>query len=166
MTNKISEHGLSSFVSISNNKALETLQVKKGNGCLKRLNSLDRTRRAMKNLLTAFFIPPQYANARTVQDQPITKEKVHIADNKHKELLKPWMKASHRSYIIGVHIQRSVLTWPEWVKHQTNHSLTSVGKVQERDHSLLESLINLENFITLKARFFSFYIKLPYLSTR
>ena len=89
MTNKLSEHGLSSFVSISNNKALETLQVKKGNGCLKRLNSLDRTCRAMKNVLTAFFITPQYANTLTVQDQRITKEKVHTADNKHKELLKP-----------------------------------------------------------------------------
>ena len=89
MTNKLSEHGLSSFVYISNNKALETLQVKKGNGCLKRLNSLDRTGRAMKNVLTPFFITPQYANARTVQDQRITKEKVHTADNKRKELLKP-----------------------------------------------------------------------------
>ena len=68
MTNKLSEHGLSSFVSISNNEALETLQVKEGNGCLKRLNPLERTRGAMKNLLTAFFLTPQYANARTVQD--------------------------------------------------------------------------------------------------
>ena len=84
-TNKVSEHGLSSFVSINKNKALETQQVTKGNGCMNRLNKLWTEHAGPLK----FFITPQYANARTVQDQRITKEKVHTVDNRHKELLKP-----------------------------------------------------------------------------